>query len=58
MEALERRLAEIERKRSETWKRLRSQIIVDMRRRLQIPEEKTAALLPEEFPPDDWIPPD
>jgi hypothetical protein len=44
-----------EQNRAETWTRLRSTII-DNLRRLGIPDDKSAAILPSEFPPDDWQP--
>jgi len=58
MRQLEERLQLLEqeeRKRAVTWTRLRDRIIKDLKR-LGIPEDKAAALLPSEMPPGDWTP--
>jgi hypothetical protein len=58
MRQLEERLLfheQQEGKRAAMWTRLRAKIIQDLRR-LGIPDEKAASILPPEMPPADWVP--
>jgi hypothetical protein len=58
MRQLEERLQFLEQqeeKRAAIWRRLRAKIIKDLRR-LGIPDEKAASMLPPEMPPADWVP--
>jgi hypothetical protein len=58
MRQLEERLLfheQQEEKRAAMWTRLRAKIIQDLRR-LGIPDEKAASILPPEMPPADWVP--